>query len=108
MEKIINLTARVLNIMTENGNIVSVEPSGTVAHCSVTNTPVRVLSNGIVCYRTTCGEVIGLPAEEEGVMYVVSGSVRRAVPTRLDVVSPGEVVHIQDGQQVVRLGLSIN
>lgn len=108
MENLVNLTPHILNIVTESGAIISVEPSGEVARCSVTNTPVRILPNGVTCYKTVYGEVTGLPEEQEGVIYVVSGLVRGAVPTRLDVASPGELIRNEEGQPVGCNGLSIN
>ena len=108
MENLINLTPHVLNIVTETGAIVSVEPSGTIARCAVTSTPVRILPNGVTCYKTVYGEVTGLPAEQEGTIYVVSGLVRGAVPDRLDVASPGELIRNEEGQPVGCNGLSIN
>lgn len=107
MDQLINLTPHKLNVVTENGTV-TVEPSGTIARCSVTNTPVRILPNGVTLYRTVYGEVTGLPEEQEGVIYVVSGLVRGAVPTRLDVASPGELIRNEEGQPVGCNGLSIN
>mgnify|MGYP000163574378 CR=1 FL=1 len=107
MDQLINLTPHKLNIVTENGTV-TVEPSGTIARCSVTNTPVRILPNGVTLYRTVYGEVTGLPEEQEGTIYVVSGLVRGAVPTRLDVASPGELIRNEEGQPVGCNGLSIN
>lgn len=57
-------------------------PSGIVARVS---SSYREVSPGM--FRVEFGEVVGLPEEKEGTMYIVSGLVASAT-SRRDVVSP--------------------
>lgn len=58
--------------------------------------------------RTSYGAVEGLPEPKAGVIYIVSALVRAAVPGRLDVASPGELVRDAAGAVVGCKGLSVN
>jgi hypothetical protein len=58
--------------------------------------------------HTTYGEVSGLPPYIPGVYLVVSGMVRSALPTRLDLVSPGELVRDMMGCPIGCKGLVVN
>ena len=51
-------------------------------------------------YAQEYGEVTGLPPEEEGVVLVVSGLVRAALPEREDLASPGGLVRDEKGRVV--------
>jgi len=46
------------------------------------------------------GEVSGLPDPEEGVFRVVSLLVKQALPSRSDLVSPGELLRDESGQPI--------
>ena len=103
---IINLTPHAINVVTPEG-MTTFPASGQVARCATT-TVAAGEAGGIPLTRTTFGEVIGLPAPVEGVLYVVSALVRGAVPNRADVASPGELVRGADGQPVGCKGLVVN
>lgn len=101
-----NLTPHALNIKTSDG-WVTVPPSGVVAR--IASTATRVGSHeGISLSRITFGEVTGLPAEEPGVLLVVSALVRLALPARADLASPGEPVRDALGVTGGCIGLVVN
>ena len=107
MTIIINLTPHTINATRRDGSVRAIAPSGSVARCSQSSVEVGEVE-GIPLYRTTFGEVTGLPAPEEGVLYIVSALVRMAVPHRADVVSPGELLRGPDGQPVGCKGLAVS
>lgn len=78
MKKIVNLTPHVIRLIDGT----EIESAG-LARVSSTHSDFD--SNG-VC-RVTFGEIQGLPAPEEGTLYVVSALVAQAA-RRPDVVSP--------------------
>jgi len=65
-------------------------------------------ADGVPLVRVTFGEVIGLPAPEAGLLFVVSGMVRAALPGRVDIASPGELVRDETGRVVGCAALIIN
>jgi hypothetical protein len=58
-------------------------------------------------FATTFGEVTGLPAQEEGVVLLVSMLVRTA-SGRADLVSPGDLVRDENGNPLGCKGFSVN
>jgi hypothetical protein len=103
MQTLVNLTPHAIVI----AGGVTLPPSGAVARCSTLNTPAGEHA-GVPLSRVTYGAVEGLPAPAEGVLYVVSGLVRAAVPLRLDVASPGDLVRDASGAVVGCRGLVVN
>ena len=96
--RIINLTPHALNFVGEDGQIVlTVEPSGTLARVS-SKTILTGEIMGIPVTSTEYGEVEGLPAPEEGTVYVVSSLVASRVPERGDVFIPNESVRDEKGR----------
>lgn len=77
--KFVNLTPHTINL---NGG--AAYPSDGV--CRVSATHSEFDANG-VC-SVTYGEVEGLPAPQDGVLYIVSAMVAEAVPNRHDLVVP--------------------
>ena len=100
----INLTPHTVNEV-ESGQ--AFPPSGEVARVSTTNEVVGE-AGGVNLYATSYGDVVGLPAPQDGTMYVVSGLVRAAVPERHDVVSPGALVRNEAGQPTGCSGFVVN
>jgi hypothetical protein len=88
----INLTPHDVKIVSEGQEIV-VKPCGAVARC--TEVPMSssesrtVLFNGVpvTLRKQVWSDVVGLPAPQDGVLYIVSGIVRDRVK-RDDVVAP--------------------
>jgi hypothetical protein len=90
-----NLTPHVVNIFDENGEKVSVQPSGLARVSS--NQTVRLVANGIKIVTESYGEVQGLPDAKFGTFYIVSAMVRLACPDRKDLLSPGSLVRDSEG-----------
>jgi len=104
--KTVNLTPHTINIFSEDGTpVLSIEPSGQVARVSATRQLVAVGQNGIPFYQTTYGAVSGLPDPEADTIYIVSGLVRAAMPERIDLWQPGELLRNEAGQPVGCIGL---
>jgi hypothetical protein len=87
MMQFINMTPHAIALADEAGNIIrTIEPSGSVARMTTSQEVVGVFDS-IPFKRTVYGEIQGLPAQEEGVMLVVSTLIASAA-RRSDVVSP--------------------
>lgn len=117
---LVNLTPHEIKIRSINGSTLTLPPSGEVARLS-TATPaanihekypigvrnVTIVDN--IQVRTPIVQcIIGLPDPKDDVAYVVSLVVRQAVPERLDVLSPGELIRNEAGQPVGCDGLHAN
>jgi len=105
MEKVINLTPHAISLAEVDGNVIETfAPSGTVARVATTSEVVAELMGRPVS-RTSFGEVTGVPAPVEGVVYLVSTLVAQAA-RRPDVVSPdtGPTAIRKDGQVVAVRG----
>lgn len=128
---LVNLTPHSLAIHTPEG-VFTLAPSGEVARVATINeeaAPIGItrtachgecggcgqLDGECVCeqlgvpwsiptVRTSYGEVTGLPAPEEGKVFIVSGMVASAAP-RPDVFSPGDLVRDESGRPVGCKGL---
>lgn len=106
--EIVNLTPHTLNIHNENGDLaLAVLPSGESARVQV-NRVKKMDRAGMPFFVTNYGKVDGLPEYAHGdqVVYVVSGMVRSAVPDRVDVFQPGELLRDDDGRVIGCVGLS--
>lgn len=96
--KIVNLTPHAINFVDQEGNaVLSVEPSGNLARVSSRITTVDSI-DGIPVTETVFGEVEGLPAEQDGVIYLVSAIVAARCPNRTDVFIPSESVRDDKGR----------
>ena len=100
--KLVNLTPHEINI---GGRVIL--PSGTVTRCE--EITVRVGSfDGIELVQKEYGEVIDLPDLEWNTLYIVSAMVRMAVPGRMDLASPGDLVRDENGKIIGYKNLVIN
>ena len=81
--------------ITESGSITfsKLDPP---ARCAVTQQRISSI-NGIDIFHTTYGSVEGLPDSNIDTYYIVSLLVRTALPGRIDLLSPGELVRNADG-----------
>lgn len=89
--KIINLTPHAINLYDVNGNITTIEPSGSVARVDSTNGELIGLA-GIPCatYEAPVwGDIEGLPPPTDDTIYIVSSLVASRIMDRDDVFSPG-------------------
>ena len=90
--KLVNLTPHGVTLRNSAGVDTIVPPSGTIARVSSTpGLPEQVEGVPVPVFgRETFGEVTGLPAPEDGAVFIVSLLVAQATRgTRLDVVRPG-------------------
>ena len=106
MNRIVNLTPHTINVILPTGLTVSYQ-SEWVARVA-TYVSVTGSHEGVPLSRQVYGAIVGLPEPREGVLYVVSGLVRSAVPSRTDVASPGELVRNEAGQPIGCLGFVVN
>jgi len=105
--RIINCTPHELKLFRPDGSVVTIpKPSGPAARVAATNTVVGEV-DGIPLFRTVFGAVENLPAEEAGVIVVVSALVRAACPARTDLASPGELVRDAGGNVTGARGLVV-
>jgi len=98
---IINLCPHAISVVNAAGDVVATfEPSGTQARVAVSSETVAVAS-GVPVKRTVFGAVSGLPAPQDGVIYLTSTLVAQAA-RRSDVVSPdtGPTAVRENGQVI--------
>lgn len=109
-----NLTPHSISVFAADGKtlLVTVPPSGDIARVTVSRVETGVVpiepDAAIPVYVGTYGAVTGLPAPALGTIYIVSAMVRQAVPTRRDVLSPGELIRDAAGQPLGCRGLEAN
>ena len=107
---IVNLTPHALNIAADNGEVVTIPPSGTVARVETDRHLVNWMPvNGhiIEVYEPNFGEIVGLPERQPYTAYVVSAQVAQRTE-RSDVYSPGELVRNEAGQVIGCNGLTFH
>ncbi len=105
MMKLVNLTPHEIYLMPEEGKILSIPSSGTVARCEVRREKIGSLSvDGIdvPVNKTVFGQVENLPEPEEDIIYIVFSIVAQAVaqsaPDRTDVVIVDDAIRNEKGQ----------
>lgn len=124
MVELVNLTPHAISVYAADGRtlLLAVPPSGEIARVAVSRVETGVVPiegdaaalmrrdplAGIPVFVSTYGAVAGLPASKFGTVYIVSALVRQAVPTRRDVLSPGELIRDRAGQPVGCCGLDAN
>ena len=99
--QIINLTPHTINETTTG---TSFKPSGIVARVATKQIQVDTIPNNIPVYETTFGEVVGVPDEQENVMYIVSAMCLNAMANREDLIAPGNLKRDENGQPVGCMG----
>lgn len=102
--KIINLTPHEVNIYNEQKEFVQSVPSPGVARCTVEKELVQSVGS-INFYKTTFGEVEGLPSFDGQTIIIVSMLARQASGRR-DLASPGELLRDDSGHPIGCMGLS--
>ena len=101
----INLTPHKINLIGQDGNAITVAPSGTIARCSVKQEEVGEL-NEVTLYKSIYGEVENLPEPKEGNIYIVSSLVAGRV-NRNDVVVPCKFLRDDEGNIIGAEGLTM-
>ncbi len=95
--KFVNLTPHNIVFMDNAGNkILTVEPSGQIARCSVTREKIGEI-NGIPVNKSRFGKVENLPEPQEGTIFIVSALTAQAVPEREDVFITDDAVRDEQG-----------
>lgn len=106
-----NLTPHTISLVIPSGDVFTIEPSGAVARCQTVQTPTGELTGGgagAPLVHVEYGEVTGLPAPAGGTLYIVSALVRSALPERLDLASPGDLVRDGLGNVIGCRNLVVN
>lgn len=99
----VNLTPHTIDLLSEGGEKVSIQPSGQLARVSVKQEVVGhyiFMEKKFPRKKSVYGKVEGLPEEKEGVVFIVSALVRNALPDRGDIVSPTDLVRDQNNQPI--------
>lgn len=104
--QLINMTPHPIHIHTEDGEVLTIEPSGTVPRLTPSREAVGQI-DGISVVRTTLGEPEGLPEPQEGSILVVSALVaeHQSVAARSDLAYPGEAIRDSGGRIIGCRGL---
>ena len=103
-----NLTPHdVIIIVSPSGETMTVPRSGTVARCATVSKSAGMHA-GVTLSTVAFGAVEGLPAPVMGRVLIVSALVRSALPGRLDLASPGDLVRDAAGAVVGCRGLVVN
>jgi hypothetical protein len=95
-----NLTPHGVRVVSPDTSSITFPPDGLVARVSQTTAVVdtaRIYGVDIPIHTVSYGKVEDLPEESEGVLLLVSAMVRSALPSRKDLVSPGELVRDAKG-----------
>lgn len=97
---IVNLTPYTIHIMPDGpGGQITTIPSSGEARAMTTREQYGTI-NGIQIYRTTFGEVQGLPKPKKDTIYIVSSITAQAVPHRDDVFIPDDIVRDEQGRVI--------
>lgn len=101
---VINMTPHAIVVEDASGVRTTFQPSGSVPRLATSQEVVGRLF-GVEVRRTVYGEIEGLPAPQEGVVYLVSGMVA-AQARRGDVVAPdtGPTAVRENGQVIAVKG----
>lgn len=100
-----NLTSHVINVFVEGEERLILSPSGVIPRCSQREEVIGDI-NGIPVTRQTFGEVVDLPAPEDGTWLIVSRLIAASCPERTDLLCPGPMVRGENGRPVGCNGLS--
>jgi hypothetical protein len=98
MEKLINMTPHAISIVTAEGQIIkTISASGGSVRLKTSTVSTGVEVDGVRLSKTVFGEPEGLPEAVEGTYIIVSQLVKTALPQRLDLLVPAEVVRDPQG-----------
>ena len=104
--KIVNCTPHQLDVVCEDGSILTIEASGIVPRCTQTEAHVASV-NGIAVTKQVFGEVINLPEAQPETFLVVRRLVASAAKGRKDLLVPGPMIRGEDGRPCGCRGLSV-
>ena len=101
MTNIINLTPHPINILNEEGNVIKVFESESVARAAQKDVEIGTLE-GIPIIETTFGELVDLPEYSQGTYYIVSALTAKAASlsgrSTRDLFLTGKTVRNSNGQ----------
>ena len=112
--ELVNLTPHAVTITTAGGRTLEIPASGTVARVATQEVDEEAMEilvgrmNPVLLITQTFGEVVGLPAPEDGKFFIVSALVRAACPGRYDLGSPARLVRDEQGRIVGCGALEVN
>lgn len=97
MEKIINLTPHDIHVRTAQGEMKTFPRSGQIARVAQ-ESRLETSVAGVPVAVPTFGAVLDLPAEEPNTFLLVSMMIRNALPSRRDLLSPGDMLRDEAGK----------
>jgi len=97
--KIMNLTPHDVVIVGEDGSVVKTFPSTGLARLSSATEKVGEV-DGVPITKTVFGAPEGLPDPVDGVLLIVSQTLKSAFPDRHDLVVPSELVRDSEGRVI--------
>jgi hypothetical protein len=113
---IINCTPHNINVFDVDGNEIVIPPCGSVARCTEEYKPT-VKTDNIQLYYAIYGSVVlidedgteqKMPAYDGDTWYIVSRPVRMALFSRMDLLSPGELIRDGNGRVIGCKGFTTN
>ena len=108
MKKIINLTPHNVDIVCDNGNVITYNPSGIIARCSQNTIKIGDV-NGIPLTQTSFGVVVDLPQPQKDTIFIVSRLVLNACKgVRDDLIVPNDIVRDDQGNIIGCKSFAIN
>ena len=101
----VNLTPHAIDVVVHEGSAaISIPASGAVARVAQSSDLVGEIA-GIPVFQNSYGDVEGIPAPQDGTVYIVSAMAAQAVRGRDDVLVPGPAVRDADGRIIGCNGL---
>jgi len=86
--KAVNLTPHDITIMTDEGSVMNIPPSGTIARITLIKTDCATVEIGDtiipVVRNQANGKITGLPKQLQGTVYIVSRAVAEMAGNRRD------------------------
>ena len=104
--ELVNCTPHEVNVIREDGTVLSIKASGIVPRCTQSEAHVASV-NGIAVTKQVFGEVINLPEAQPETFLVVSRLVASAAKGRKDLLVPGPMIRGEDGRPCGCRGLSV-
>ena len=106
-----NMTPHTINVVNAAGEpVANFAPSGEIARLTVKREMVENF-DGVEIYAAKFGEPSPLPAQEDGVGYIVSAlyasGLRASGDKRTDIYVPGEAKRNEAGQVIGCVGLNV-
>ena len=95
--KFVNLTPHTVNIFLNNGEILSIEPSGTIARVSVTRRQIDEI-DGVPVFTSEFGHIENLPTPCRDTIFIVSSLVAQRCNGRSDILIPDDSVRDKMGR----------